>query len=724
MFAGDTHWFIQFQPEDAAGNVVQVCVGTTESLGQSDSDPPFGVFEARLLQAPRFTLDGWRDGALGGLIRVQAEPAAIGNPLLPDGVSRPLDDLRELYWARKVCRVWSVKEPSRTGQVLPMWTLVFTGRSGTPSFDGDVLRVPLLDSLEPLDEAVRIPRFLGIGPYCLRTASSGSVTTVTPFGSAEWAAPAPTMTFEVLIRPRVIATLNQRFCRVGTGSTAGAMCRLSPSAGNEGKLQWVLPEATVSTGSLTTTLALRDGDPWTRVSFVLTGTTAAIYVWRMGIDDSPQLWASATFTGTVTYTTARGALQTTDLDVLSWRVYSAARTADQIAETAWELHDSADTGVVIEYPCTDGTGAVTLANTFGTAATTTNIVWTWSGEGDEALAGQPKPVLLGGPALNLSPVLVSEPHRVYQIASRRPALGAALASSPAVRERGGVLVLGSGGGTNYREDLTEGTIEIHTLSAAAGQVTCDATGTATQSIGQIVTRLLGDYGPPEVALDAASLAAGPAAYVEAWLRDERSLATVLDDLAVGLGIWLTANAAGELGIVVPEVPIEANALGTLRERWDVSAARVIGPPRAPALRQVVRYARNYTPTPLQDVPLASTIIRQWVEEEGRFVRTDLSPALRELHPDATEPPILASALVTKSAARALARDREQGIFGLDGVAVLAVSHTIPPPDLALGTVWMLECAALGWNPTPVLVVSIGSTGASRLESVCIGAFRS
>lgn len=722
MFSGETHWFVEFLPTDGDGNVVPVRLGTTEVVTASDGDPVSALFEARLLTAPQFAIDGWRDGLLGGLIRMQAEPVAVGNPLLADGVSRPLDDLRELYWSRTVCRVWSANGPAFRGQ--DGWVLVFTGRAGTPAQDGDVLRIPILDSLEPLSEAVRFPRYLGIGPYCLRTTTTGTATTVTPAGTPAWAVPAPSFTFECLIRPRAIATTNQRLCRVGTGSSAGAMCRLSPSAGNEGKLQWVLPEVTVTTGSLTSTLTLANGDPWTRLSFVLTGATAKIYVWRMGIDDRPQLWVSATFTGTVTYTTARGVLQTTDLDVLSWRVLSSALTADQIAADAWSLRDSSDSGVLIELPCTDGTGAVTLANTFGSAATVANHAWTWSGEGDESLAGQPKPVLLGGAALNLSPVLVSEPHRVYQIATRRPGLGAALASSPVVRERGGVLVLGSGGGTNYREDLTEGTIEIHTLSAAAGQIHVDATATATQSLGQIVTRLMDDYGPPEIALDATALAAGPAAYMELWTREDRSLATILDELASGAGVWLISNEAGELGLIQPDVPTAAAALGTLRERWDVSDARAIGAPRPPSLRQRVRYATNYTPTPLQDVPNASTAIRQWVEEEGRFAVAELSSDLRDLHPDATEPETLRGHFVNRAPARTLAKDRQAGILGLDGVAALRVSHTLPPAGLAIGTVWILECAALGWVPTPVLVVGLRSSGASRLESVVIGAFRS
>ena len=191
--------------------------------------------------------------------------------------------------------------------------------------------------------------------------------------------------------------------------------------------------------------------------------------------------------------------------------------------------------------------------------------------------GQPAPICLGR-CFNVSPVLLSEATRTYQLHD------GAIQAITAVRENGVAIP--------YTANLSNGTFAL--TNNAKGRITADVdgakvSGTWLQTAAQMITHLVARFG---IAAPA-GLAALPTYQLGVYITGDKTLADVLDDISASVGAAWYYSRTGELqwfffnGLALPTATLTADDIedNTLWPRRRISPSKSIK----------LGYRRNWTP---------------------------------------------------------------------------------------------------------------------------------
>jgi len=259
-------------------------------------------------------------------------------------------------------------------------------------------------------------------------------------------------------------------------------------------------------------------------------------------------------------------------------------------------------------------------------------------EGNETIAGLPKPRLRGGtpsnPCRNITPVLVDPVRRIYQVsdgpgtieAVYQRGLGGDIVFQEAVSD----LYTGSTNPGEYRSESTDDGLFIELGSIPTGEITVDATGHfrdagAQTTVGAICRFLLvEDLGLTGSEVDTGAWTSFDATtgYEGALFTgtEDRDAGEVLAEVLAGVGARLMTGRLGRLRPYLLRAPEALSREATYTEKQIIRAVPMSAPESVtPAIwRARVGYARNHT---VQTSDLAGAVSeerRQWLAEEWRF----------------------------------------------------------------------------------------------------------
>lgn len=226
-------------------------------------------------------------------------------------------------------------------------------------------------------------------------------------------------------------------------------------------------------------------------------------------------------------------------------------------------------------------------------------------EGSDDIKGQPKPILYGV-VNNLTPVCVNTSRLIYQCSDT------ALAALSAVRDRGVPLAADTAYTTQaemfanppvpgtYRVYLAGGVFRLGSLPT--GAVTCDAVEgstaglrTAAQIAKRVALRVI-TAGEMDLT-DIAALDTANNAEVGIYVKQEATVAAVLDEILSSVGAWYGFNSVGVLNMGRLEAPIASPSLATFTnaELLDIQRRATNDTGRGiPPYKINLGYDKNYT----------------------------------------------------------------------------------------------------------------------------------
>lgn len=233
-------------------------------------------------------------------------------------------------------------------------------------------------------------------------------------------------------------------------------------------------------------------------------------------------------------------------------------------------------------------------------------------EGVADLAGKPKPLIFGS-AFNLTPYCVNTSKLIYQYTD-----GAGVATT--VYDRG--VALTNGGSYATLADLQNDSLApsagqfkyynaggyVRLGSSPAGTVTMDATSTLPMDAGQAFTAVITSMVAAGLSVsarvgDAATLSSVSTGAIGLWIAEERTFASVLDEIANSVGAWWGIGANGEFRIKRLDSPTGSPVV-TFTEVQVTALERVstTDPDRGlPSWRVVLQYKINYTAQSASDL---------------------------------------------------------------------------------------------------------------------------
>ncbi len=300
-------------------------------------------------------------------------------------------------------------------------------------------------------------------------------------------------------------------------------------------------------------------------------------------------------------------------------------------------------------------------------------------------AGDPVPVCLGR-CFNVSPVLVSEATRTYQVHD------GAIQAISAVRENGAPI--------SYTANLAAGTFSL--TYNAKGRITADVDGAKVggvwlQSAAQMIPHLLSRVG---IAAPA-GLAALPAYQLGIYINGGKTLASVLDDISASIGAAWYYSRTGALqwlhfnGPTAPVGNITADGI----EDDSLWPRRRI----APAKTVTLGYRRNWT---VQADGLAGSVRETTPALAALYEKTEsLAPITNAGVDDPDAADISVSTLIVSQADAATEANR-RAVWAAQPRTVFEFDAFAAPFNLDLGQTVTIQYPQYFATPGPAVITRL------------------
>lgn len=627
----------------------------------SDSIPAHTPYRRRLLVAPTMMQALWKARTILG----RSIPSFGGIELqnADGGLDRyrPSAGYRWLSGRGKVFFCDTTDIQNTIGKV-------FDGRIGKPDFaPGMPVKVPFFGR-EADFELLTSERVYRGTRYCLELFGDRTVS----FGSPAATNLTGAMTAEGWVYLHDLAAANLQYW----GYVGGTRVPWRIDIQSSGALRFAYTHSS-GTGVGHITAKLLVAKRWYHISFVVSGTVLTIRIW----DEDAQVLTTEVFsTASATRDAQVGGSYVlrsgSDASARPWiddaRVWAGARTASEIAAGRKGPLTTVPALCVHYAKYDDGSGtsvtdssASAITGSISGAGTST---WLWVGEGDESLAGRPKPEVWGETIV--APVLVDPIRFIYQVAG-----GGAVQSI--VSDEGGIAHTMDANAASLRALLTTAPMAGHSLPfltrglfrlgssptlpiSALVQGYNGGTVGYANAAGTITRKLVTERGPllaDPGDLDTASFtayAAASSAKMGLFLAQPQPIGQALDTI--------NAGAAGWYGFVraSPLFHVERFAGPAVTADYDFDGRQIVevipASPPAVVYEVVIRFAFN--PVVLSEDQAAAAFKgtigwqarrQDWQEER----RTD--DDLRALYPGAAGQSVsIETALQTRADAAALA----------------------------------------------------------------------
>lgn len=526
------YWYLELYPVDSTGTS-QPQYLSVDGVTTTGPTNPHRRYDAFLLDTPNLHREVAR-GLQGGEANVSWDTMKIMNP------RGDLDHWRDLFFKGHPVILRSSVNGSRDYST---WEERAVGTIAAIREDreSEVWEIEVRGRELELDRDFVIPRFTGLGPWCLRTTAAGGEKV--DFGDVLDATGAHT--WQIRFRPADVTTSNQGLIEKVSAGT-GWYLRLNPSAIGDGRLRYKNFAVTTG-GTLTTSQVLYDDrDAWIWVVTNPEDTTFTIYVWDEvdGFVDA----GSSTYTGSLGAGTAHNLeMMIAALgDTCTVRYWSRALSIEDCKQTLYYLE--AETGLANQWSFGEGFGSTINDDIGALNGTLTGGSWVRSLEGGQELAGQYQPSAWGNNK-NIQPIRVDGPNNVYR--NHYTAI-----ESNALFDRGVALI--EGVAANYNDDLTLGTVEYHTPHVEGdGGVTADVEGdkgdgtyrsTVADLVRLWVTTPLGPWTDPDDLVTASFTGLTDPGTVGYYMPSGGKIRQAIQELTAGLRIWTGCRADGKFEI--------------------------------------------------------------------------------------------------------------------------------------------------------------------------------
>ena len=692
-------WLVRVWPRDETNAEVEQRLSTHGFLSLATDSIGVAQFDALLASPPRLTIRTFAPGQVGGAADIGRGVIACLNPRDDDG-NGPLEHWRALRWSGARYEAYRADGLPQPPASFDAYELTLRGRiERMEPGEGELLLVAR-DRRFELDDRVTLPRFRGIGPRVVKavaanSASAGDVLDQT--GS---------FSLGFVFKPTSISALNQQFLWKRSAS-GGYGVQMGHTAGNEGRMRFQIPGCTPEALLAPAGSALVAGREYYRVvcTYDHTSKVRCIYIdGELAVTDTCTGGPATNSNNLLLYSGVEGY-------VADWFIVSRALSADEVDEIGRGPFEADEVANTAEYwPGTEGSGTTLFGAKSVANATMSGGTWSVSGEGSSELLDQIKPLVLGGPALNVEPVIISQPDRVALVSYR----GATTLGS--VRSRGAILAEGAAGGaTNYTKTLTpQLTITVHTLPGDPGVLTCDVTlgddgdgvGWQATTLPGIIRLLTTVFGPlADGDLNADTFGVGKsstwpnASPLELVITPGgphgENLLEICADYALSQGAALLFDQLDELRLIELD-PTARSASNELRWDRDFSAVQFIEILN-PTLSQSVAYGRSYKTMTDQelvssDSAMGSTALlgaafRAFVKREQRARICPATKAQRDAASGAVHAPVASAGGYTRPRdAYAQARRMQRGWFGRNQLYGIALPFVAFIPGLEIGSV--------------------------------------
>jgi hypothetical protein len=526
-----------------SGGVAQTVDLSGSGYTSRSTDTPYKHFPGALSRPYNFSVNLPLPDMSGGT-QLGIGEMVINNP---DGL-RDADALYDWLGANADTYLGLYAKPE--GEPFSLFTRVFQGTTAGVSWDLDRLYLLHRDLRFSLQRRLQQSRYGGFG-----AAVSGNGTTT--YGTCTMACPAGAMTLECrfyadtsvdalryLIGYQSSALAGMRVLRFTTGAVNRLEFRVINDAGTQYATSY-------------------DGVPasdWKAAAGVLDidGTGAGFI--RLYLNGEPVGTPTAVSGSWATVLSAYTVMRRPDAasnwlpgDFDDARVWSVARTANEIKKAYTQALSGGETGLYSYHRLDEGSGTSGLNQVAGKPTLTlTSPTWIGSLEGDASLVGVPKPIALGK-RRQVAPRLVDPQNNVYQVHD------GPIQAIDAVRDNGDPRTFGSNlsdiyasapAGATYNTCLTKGLIRF--AAAPTGVLTCDVQGDNGGSLGyestaggihrKLVTQWGGLIDPDQIDLTAyAALDVLNSAVVGFYFDEDINVDAAADQVIKSISAWWSPN---------------------------------------------------------------------------------------------------------------------------------------------------------------------------------------